>query len=124
MVSVRELLKKIEEKDAIISDLREKIGKLSQSMTDAYLNFAVLLGSEVGRIQRIDPKSLDIRIMLDGKIIIQAGKAFRLEFTDYNKLLHHLLCMVRLVSIQDGVDVITGKKEQATVYYDMEDDCT
>lgn len=121
MVSVKELLEKIEQKDAKITDLRDKIGNLAQSMKDTYLQFANLLAVEIGKLHKLTPEELEISIMINGDIIIASGKndSFRLEFKNYNMLLEYLLCMVRLVSIEDGAAVASGEKTQTQVYFEV-----
>jgi len=107
-----------------INELRGKIGKYTQQVADLYLEFAVLLGSEIGKSQNLSPDELDIRIMLDGKIIVSAGEHFRVDFDNYNKMLEFLLCMVRLQCINDGADVMSAKKTETQVYYAVEKQIT
>lgn len=121
MVAVKDLLDEIKKKDAKIIDLRDKIGKLAESMKDIYLQFANLLGVEIGKLHKLTSEELEISIMINGNIIIASGKndSFHLEFDNYNKLLEYLLCMVRLVSIEDGAAVASGEKSQTQVYFEV-----
>lgn len=121
MVAVQDLLKQIEQKDNEIKDLRDKVGNLAQSMIDIHLQFANLLAFEIGKLHKLTPDEYEIAIMVNGDIIIssEVRESFRLEFKNYNKLLEYLLCMVRLVSIEDGAAVASGEKTHTQVYYEI-----
>lgn len=121
MVSVEELLKQIEEKDKKIADLREKIGNLSNLVSQAYLGFAVLIGNEIGKCNNLSKDEVSVSILLDGKIVVASGKddSFKLEFDSFNKLLEHLLCIVRLRGVEDGSQVTAGLKKETQVYYQV-----
>lgn len=123
-VTVKGLVEKIERRDNTIKNLRNRIGDISQEKVDLYLNFAVLLGVEMGKLHKLTSEELDIRIMLDKKIIISTGddKSFRLEFNSFTKQLEYLLCMTRLVGLEDGAAVAFGSKSQAQVYHEVKQD--
>lgn len=119
--TIQEMVDTIKKKESDIIDLRDKIGNLAQSMKDTYLQFANLLGVEIGKLHKLTPEELTISIMINGNIVIDSGKnaSFHLEFKNYNELLEYLLCMVRLVSIEDGAAVASGEKTQAQVYFEV-----
>ena len=122
MVSVEELVKQINEKDEKIRDLRDKIGNLSSLLTQAYLDFAILLGNEIGKSNGLKSDEVSVSIDLNGKIIVSSGinDSFKLEFDSFNKLLEHLLCMVRLQGVEDGSQVVSGLKSETQVFYQVE----
>lgn len=123
-VTVKGLVEKIERRDNTIKKLRNRIGDISQEKVDLYLQFAVLLGNEIGKLHKLIPEELDIRIMLDGKIVISTGndKSFRLEFNSFTKQLEYLLCMSRLIGLEDGAAVAYGRKSQVQVYHEVKQD--
>ena len=79
------------------------------------------LGVEIGKLHKLRPDEMSSRILMDGTIIISAGKdeSFKMEFKTINEQLVYLVRMARLVGLENGVSVSAGKKTQSEVYNEI-----
>ena len=108
MVTKNELLEVIDEKDNLITELRD----ISKKFFDEYTNFkteiAILLGYEIAKIHYLSVDDLVVKVYPD-KIVYThlKNENFRLEFQDFQDIITYLVAMLKLDRNHKKINLLT-----------------